>query len=115
MIEHTDHAALKYLLTKKDTKPRLLRWILLLQQFNLEIKDKRGVENGVADHLSRMKIDDDTTLDEEHPVEHVNAIGLRFAEQPLRITSDCSSIAEQPLGRRSDCYHVAELSPPVVC
>ncbi|XP_048623798.1 uncharacterized protein LOC106393666 [Brassica napus] len=108
VIVHTDHAALKYLLTKKDAKPRLLRWILLLQEFDPEIKDKRGVENGVADHLSRMKIDDDTTLDEEHPVEHVNAIGLRFTEQPLRITSDCSSIAEQPLGRRSDCYHVAE-------
>ena len=39
VIVHTDHAALKYLLTKKDAKPRLLRWILLLQEFDLEIKD----------------------------------------------------------------------------
>ena len=48
----TDHAALKYLLSKQDTKPRLTRWILLCQEFNLTIKDKKGVENVVDDHLS---------------------------------------------------------------
>ena len=41
VIVYTDHATLKYLLTKKDAKPWLIRWILLLQEFNLEIKDKR--------------------------------------------------------------------------
>ena len=50
----TNHAALKYLLSKQDTKPHFTRWILLCQKFNLTIKDKKGVENVVADYLSRL-------------------------------------------------------------
>ncbi|RVW61704.1 Retrovirus-related Pol polyprotein from transposon 17.6 [Vitis vinifera] len=60
IVVFTDHSALKYLLTKQDAKARLIRWILLLQEFNLQIRDKKGVENVVADHLSRLVITHDS-------------------------------------------------------
>jgi hypothetical protein len=62
VIVYTDHAALKYLLTKKDAKPRLIQWILLLQEFDLEIRDKKRVENYVADYLSRLQFKESAEL-----------------------------------------------------
>ena len=56
IVVFTDHYALKYLLTKQYTKARLIGWILLLQEFNLYIKNKKGMENVVANHLSRLVI-----------------------------------------------------------
>nr|GEU86721.1 reverse transcriptase domain-containing protein [Tanacetum cinerariifolium] len=54
-IVHTDHSALKYLFAKKDAKARLLRWVLLLQEFDFDVIDTKGAENLAVDHLSRLE------------------------------------------------------------
>ncbi|XP_075096350.1 uncharacterized protein LOC142174453 [Nicotiana tabacum] len=55
VIVYTDHAALRYLMEKKDANPRLIRWVLLLQEFEFEVKDHKGTQNQVADNLSRLE------------------------------------------------------------
>ncbi|KAI3445221.1 hypothetical protein Pfo_001886 [Paulownia fortunei] len=79
IVVFSDHAALKYLLSKKDAKPRLIRWILLLQEFNVTIRDKKGVENVVADHLSRLVCDDSfqtTPINDTFPDEQLFNVSI---------------------------------------
>ena len=75
VIVHIDHSAIKYRMTKKDGKPGLIRWVLLLQEFYLEIKDKKGIENLVADHLSRLEgARDKVHVNDDFPYEQLLAI-----------------------------------------
>ncbi|GJZ97407.1 reverse transcriptase domain-containing protein [Tanacetum coccineum] len=76
---YTDHSALKYLLSKQDAKPRLLRWVLLLQEFDIIIRDKKGTENLAVDHLSRLEnphkdVLENKDINENFPLETLGVI-----------------------------------------
>nr|GFC02428.1 reverse transcriptase domain-containing protein [Tanacetum cinerariifolium]GFC03029.1 reverse transcriptase domain-containing protein [Tanacetum cinerariifolium] len=86
-IVYTDHSALKYLFTKQDAKPRLLWWILLLQELNIEIRDKKGAENPTVDHLSRLENPHQGNLvgletNDSFPYESLNMISLNPDNEP---------------------------------
>nr|GEV85601.1 reverse transcriptase domain-containing protein [Tanacetum cinerariifolium] len=81
-IVYTDHSALKYLFAKKDSKARLLRWVLLLQEFTFKVIDPKGAENLAADHLSRQENPHQNVLDpkeinESFPLETLNLVSTR--------------------------------------
>ncbi|GJV58344.1 reverse transcriptase domain-containing protein [Tanacetum coccineum] len=81
-IVYTDHSALKYLFAKKDAKARLLRWVLLLQEFDFKVIDTKGAENYAADHLSRLEnpyenVFDPKEINESFPLETLNMVTFR--------------------------------------
>nr|GFA50026.1 reverse transcriptase domain-containing protein [Tanacetum cinerariifolium] len=81
-IVYTDHSALKYLFAKKDVKARLLRWILLLQEFEFKVIDTKGAENYAADHPSRLEnpyenVFDPKEINETFPLESLNKVALQ--------------------------------------
>nr|GFB02647.1 hypothetical protein [Tanacetum cinerariifolium] len=78
-IVYTDHSALKYLFAKKDAKAKLLRWILLLQEFDFKVIDTKGAENYAADHLSRLEnpyenVFDPKEINEFFPLETISKL-----------------------------------------
>ncbi|GJR04460.1 reverse transcriptase domain-containing protein [Tanacetum coccineum] len=78
-IVYTDHSALKYLMNKQDAKPRLLWWVLLLQEFDITIRDKKGSENLAAGHLSRLEnphkdVLENKDINEHFPLETLGVI-----------------------------------------
>nr|GEX50583.1 hypothetical protein [Tanacetum cinerariifolium] len=79
---HTDHSALKYLFAKKDAKERLLRWVLLLQEFDFNVLDTKGAENLAADHLYRLEnlyenVLDPKEINETFPLETLSMVTFR--------------------------------------
>nr|GFC72147.1 reverse transcriptase domain-containing protein [Tanacetum cinerariifolium] len=81
-IVYTDHSALKYLFAKKDLKARLLRWLLLLQEFTFKVIDTKGAENLAGDHLSRLENPHQNVLDpkeinESFPLKTLNLVSTR--------------------------------------
>ncbi|KAF8080184.1 hypothetical protein N665_0968s0007 [Sinapis alba] len=109
VIVHTDHAALRYLLSKKDAKPRLLRWILLLQEFDLVIKDNKGIENGVADHLSRLKVEEALPLADTFPVETFYAVSVQYNDGYVPVKD--ASILKVPWFSEIANYLAADQEP----
>nr|GEW54942.1 reverse transcriptase domain-containing protein [Tanacetum cinerariifolium] len=83
-IVYTDHFALKYLFLKKDSKARLLRWVLLLHEFTFKVVDTKGAENLAADHLSRLENPHQNVL---YPKE----INESFPLETLNLVSSCGS------------------------
>jgi len=75
VIVYTDHATLKFLLKKVDSKPRLIRWMLLHQKFDIEIQDRNRAHNLVVDHLSRIENgEDNIPIQDDFPYEVLLAL-----------------------------------------
>ena len=82
VIIHTNHAVIKYMMAKKDAKLRLIIWVLLLQEFDFEIKDMKGSDNVIVDHLSRLekptKEERGTKIKENFPNEQLFQLSVQL-------------------------------------
>nr|GFB27052.1 reverse transcriptase domain-containing protein [Tanacetum cinerariifolium] len=112
-IVYIDHSALKYLFAKKDAKARLLRWILLLQEFDFKVIDTKGAENYAADHLSRLEnpyenVFDPKEINETFPLESLNKVAH---QDPKNYAADHLSRLENPYKNIFDPKEINETFP----
>ena len=118
IIIYTDHAALRYLLSKKDAKPRLIRWILSLQEFDIEIKDKKGSENLVADHLSRLHWEgesrDDIPIDDSIPGESLYALMAQLDPNQIHCATSTTECVTQWVEKFAETYKSETLLPTLL-
>ncbi|GJV92495.1 reverse transcriptase domain-containing protein [Tanacetum coccineum] len=103
-VVYTNHSALKNIFNKKDAKARLLRWVLLLQEFDLKVIDTKGAKNYAADHLSRLEnpyenVFDPKEITETFPLETLSVLTSKDQSTPwcvdgkeaLKILEACHS------------------------
>ncbi|KAK1684511.1 hypothetical protein QYE76_045359 [Lolium multiflorum] len=107
---HTDHAAIRYLMTKKDAKPRLIRWVLLLQEFDLHIVDRKGADNPVADNLSRLEniAYDPVPVNDSFPNEQLAVIKVSSRDSPWICFRFRSTMASNDKGKELSEEEVKE-------
>ncbi|XP_070004307.1 uncharacterized protein [Nicotiana sylvestris] len=114
VIVHMDHAALRYLMSKKYFKDYLMIWVLLLQEFDIDIQDRKGSENQVADHLSRLeeegRLHDGLEINDSFPDEQLLAISMKevpwFADLANYLVSSIIPVelsSNQRKKLKSDC------------
>ncbi|GKC77707.1 DNA-directed DNA polymerase [Tanacetum coccineum] len=107
-IVYTDHSALKYLFAKKDSKARLLWWVLLLQEFTFKVIDTKGAENLAADHLSRLENPYENVLDPKEAchlpikLKHKGYWALKHANFDLSTAGDQRKVQLNELNKLRD-------------
>ena len=75
---YTNHSAIKYLANNPITNGGITRWLILLQEFDITIKDRPGKENLVADFLSKMpKPIDAAAVEDQFPDEHLFVVAIK--------------------------------------
>nr|GEX36783.1 reverse transcriptase domain-containing protein [Tanacetum cinerariifolium] len=99
-IVYTNRSALKYLFAKKDAKALLLRWILLLQEFDFKVVDTKGAENYASDHLSHHEnpyenVFDPKEINESFPLETI--IKLAHHDQSQEVVAILTTCHNGPI------------------